>query len=111
MVMDFSKGSGTMSFYGATMASFASTMSTWGNGGRPLQDKTGLTGEYDITLKLGELMVGPQQGEQQNGPAAANDPGVSITSLLQDQLGLKLDSEKGQVETLVIDHMERPSEN
>ena len=111
MVMDFSKGSGTMSFYGATMASFAAMMSSWGNGGHPIQDKTGLTGNYDITLKLGEMMMGgPQQGEQQGGPAA-NDPGASITSLLQDQLGLKLESEKGQVETLVIDHMERPSEN
>ncbi len=110
MVMDVSKGSATMSFYGATMASFASMMATSGNGGRPIQDKTGLAGKYDITLKLGEMMMGPQQGEQQNGPAA-NDPGVSITSLLQDQLGLKLESEKGQVETLVIDHMERPSEN
>jgi len=110
MVMDFSKGSGTMSFYGATMASFASMISSWGNGGRPIQDKTGLTGKYDITLKLGDMMMGPQQGEQQGGPAA-NDPGASITSLLQDQLGLKLESEKGQVETLVIDHMERPSEN
>ncbi|HUD23614.1 MAG TPA: TIGR03435 family protein [Acidobacteriaceae bacterium] len=111
MVMDFSKGSGTMSFYGATMASFASIISGSGNGGRPIQDKTGLTDNYDITLKLGEMMMGPQQGEQQGGPAAANDPGASITSLLQDQLGLKLESEKGQVETLVIDHMERPSDN
>ena len=110
-VMAFDPGKGTMSFYGATMASFASMMSSMGNGGRPIQDKTGLAGKYDITLKLGEMMMGPQQGEQQNGPAAANDPGVSITSLLQDQLGLKLVSEKGQVETLVIDHMERPSEN
>jgi uncharacterized protein (TIGR03435 family) len=109
MVMNFSN-SATMSFYGAPMASFASMMSTWGNGGRPIQDKTGLSGKYDITLKIGDMMGGPQQGEQQNGPAA-NDPGASITSLLQDQLGLKLVSEKGQVETLVIDHMERPSEN
>jgi len=111
MVMDFSKGA-TLSFYSTTMASFASIMSSWGNGGgRPIQDKTGLTGKYDITLKMGDMMMGPQQGEQQNGPAAANDPGVSITSLLQDQLGLKLESEKGQVDTLIIDHMERPSEN
>jgi uncharacterized protein (TIGR03435 family) len=109
-VMAFDPGKGTMSFYGASMASFASMMSSMGNGGRPIQDKTGLTGNYDITLKMGDMMMGPQQGEQQGGPAA-NDPGVSITSLLQDQLGLKLVSEKGQVETLVIDHMERPSEN
>jgi uncharacterized protein (TIGR03435 family) len=107
-VMAFSNGA--MSFYGATMASFASMMSSFGNGGRPIQDKTGLTGKYDITLKLGDMMMGPAQGEQQSA-TAASDPGASITSLLQEQLGLKLESAKGQVETLVIDHMERPSEN
>ena len=58
MVMDVPKGSATMSFYGATMASFASMMATSGNGGRPIQDKTGLAGKYDITLKLGEMMMG-----------------------------------------------------
>jgi bla regulator protein BlaR1 len=107
-VMAFSNGA--MSFYGATMASFASMMSSFGNGGRPIQDKTGLTGKYDITLKLGDMMMGPSQGEQQSA-TAASDPGASITSLLQEQLGLRLESAKGQVETLVIDHMERPSEN
>ena len=92
------------------MASFASMMSSFGNGGRPIQDKTGLTGKYDITLKLGAMMMGPSENEPQS-TTAASDPGASITSLLQEQLGLKLESEKGQVETLVIDHMERPSEN
>ena len=106
-VMAFSKD--TLSFYGATMASFASMMSSFGNGGRPIQDKTGLTGKYDITLKLGAMM-GSAQNEPQSA-TAASDPGASITSLFQEQLGLKLESAKGEVETLVIDHMERPSEN
>ena len=111
MAMNFSAdGKGSMSFYGASMASFASILSSWGFGGKPIQDKTGLTGKYDITLKLGELMVGSPQSEQSNGPTAS-DPGIGIGSLIQSQLGLKLESEKGEVETLVIDHMERPSEN
>jgi uncharacterized protein (TIGR03435 family) len=110
MVMNFSNSANrTMSFYGASMASFASIMSSFGNGGRPIQDKTGLTGKYDITLKSGAMM-GSSENEPQSA-TAASDPGASITSLLQEQLGLKLVSEKGQVETLVIDHMERPSAN
>jgi uncharacterized protein (TIGR03435 family) len=106
-VMAFSNGA--MSFYGATMASFASMMSSFGNGGRPIQDKTGLTGKYDITLKLGAMM-----GSAQNDPqsaTAASDPGGSMILPALNDLGLKLESAKGQVETLVIDHMERPSAN
>jgi uncharacterized protein (TIGR03435 family) len=41
---------------------------------------------------------------------SASDPDSAMRSILND-LGLKLESTKGQVETLVIDHMERPSEN
>jgi uncharacterized protein (TIGR03435 family) len=108
-VMAFSPANGTMSFYGATMASFASMMSSFGNGGRPIQDKTGLTGKYDIILKLGAYM-GPAPGEQQ-GEVSASDPGGSMIVPSLNDLGLKLESAKGQVETLVIDHMERPSEN
>jgi len=43
--------------------------------------------------------------------AAAADPAPSIFSVIQDQLGLKLDAIKGPVEVIVIDHIERPSEN
>ncbi|MGA8708576.1 MAG: DUF3738 domain-containing protein [Steroidobacteraceae bacterium] len=51
---------------------------------------------------------GPAPGEQ-DGPTAS-DPGFGVDSALSD-LGLKLEPAKGQVETLVIDHIERPSEN
>jgi uncharacterized protein (TIGR03435 family) len=108
-VMVFSSANGTMSFYGASMASFASMMSSFGNGGRPIQDKTGLAGKYDIIMKLGAYM-GPAPNEQQ-GVTSASDPGGSMIVPMLNDLGLKLESEKGQVETLVIDHMERPSEN
>jgi len=102
-----------MKLYGTTMASFASLMSTMGGGmgggGRTIQDQTGLTGKYDITMKQ-PAPPPPAPGEQQ-GVTAASDPGAAgIYSVLND-LGLKLESTKGQVETLVIDHMERPSEN
>jgi uncharacterized protein (TIGR03435 family) len=90
--------------YGASMASLASIVSSLANQG-PVQDKTGLTGRYDFTLKF----------EKQGEKADDADPGISPLEAMflsgLNNLGLKLDSEKGQVETLVIDHIERPSEN
>jgi uncharacterized protein (TIGR03435 family) len=86
-------------FYGASMGSLASIVSSLANQG-PVQDKTGLTGLYDFTF---------------SPPADDADPGISPLAAMflsgLNNLGLKLDSDKGQVETLVIDHMERPSEN
>jgi uncharacterized protein (TIGR03435 family) len=98
-----------MNFYGTSMASFAATMSMFGNGGRPIQDKTGLTGKYDIAMKFTADMASAQN--QQQSATAASDPGGSMIAPMLNDLGLKLESTKGQVETLVIDHMERPSEN
>jgi uncharacterized protein (TIGR03435 family) len=103
------KGGDGLSFFGTSMASFASILSSMANGGKPIQDKTGLKGNYDITMKMGAMM-GPSGGDQQSA-TAASDPGGSMIAPVLNDLGLKLDSEKGQVETLVIDHIERPTEN
>ena len=77
--------------------------------GKPIQDKTGLRGYDDITMKMGGH-DGAFGGDQQSA-TAASDPGGSMIAPVLNDLGLKLDSEKGQVETLVIDHIERPTEN
>jgi uncharacterized protein (TIGR03435 family) len=63
---------------------------------RPVLDRTGLTGFYDFTL---EYAAGP------------NSDGPSIFTVLQEQLGLRLVQQRGRVEILVIDSVERPSEN
>jgi uncharacterized protein (TIGR03435 family) len=65
--------------------------------GRPVQDRTGLTGRYNFFLDRGQVTGG--------------DSGVSLFTVVQEQLGLRLESTKSQVETLVIDHLERPSAN
>jgi len=76
--------------------------------GRPIEDKTGLTGTYDFTLQLGD------QGHDSPAPdlnSADASTGPSIFTALQEQLGLKLDAEKGPVQVLVIDHIEMPAAN
>jgi uncharacterized protein (TIGR03435 family) len=79
---------------------------------RPVTDKTiGLTGKYDIKLRFV-----PEDGqvEMPGGPTTleAPDPlGPDLVSAVKDQLGLKLQSGKGPVEIIVIDHIERPSGN
>ena len=92
---------GNMELYGASVETLAIVLSNMA--GRLVVDKTGLTGTYDIKLQM--LQPGP--------PAAdgAQDPGPSIFTVVQEQLGLRLESAKDSVETLVIDHVERPTEN
>ncbi len=83
---------------------------------RTVLDKTGLKGTYDITLlwtpedNQAAMVNGADGGRQESGPAA-DSSGASIFTAIQEQLGLKLESQKGMVEGLVIDHVERPSEN
>jgi len=79
-------------------------------------DKTGIAGTFDFHLEFApdETTPGPIPGkdDNRNGPAAS-DPigGTSIFTALQEQLGLKLEAAKGPGDFLVIDHIERPSEN
>jgi uncharacterized protein (TIGR03435 family) len=84
--------------------------------GRPVIDKTGLKGFYDIKLRWmpdPASNAGPfQPGAPIAGPDTAADPsGLSILTAIQEQLGLKLESAKGPVEMLVIDSVQKPSEN
>ena len=67
---------------------------------RKVIDKTGLTGLFNIRM---ELPPDPLNAADATGP--------SIFTLLEEQLGLKLESSKGPADVLVIDHIERPSEN
>ena len=97
---------GQQNVFGITMPDLGTFLSNLA--GRPVQDATGLTGKYDVTYQI-ELVPPPQQGA---GAAVPPDYFSSqIFSIVHDQLGLQLKSAKGSVESLVIDHIERPSEN
>ena len=82
--------------------------------GRPVVNKTGLIAKYDFVLEWTPDM-GPDARAQGFGdgitsPAPAPG-GPTIFTALQEQLGLRLDSQKGPVENVVIDRVEKPSEN
>jgi len=68
---------------------------------RTVIDNTGLAGYYDFTLSWGK----------NQGSTEQDDTGPAIFTALQEELGLKLEPAKGPVETLVVDHVEMPSEN
>ena len=64
---------------------------------RPVLDRTGIAGEFDVSLEW--------------TPDERSDRGPSIFTALQEQLGLKLETQRGVVDVLVVDHVERPSPN
>lgn len=83
--------------------------------GRPVIDKTGLTAKYDFELHWtpdpGQTLLPPGAP----APAVEGPPpdpnGPTIFTALQEQLGLRLESQKGPVDMIVIDRVEKPSEN
>ncbi len=72
--------------------------------GRMVVDKTNLSGLYDWTLHWTPWQE-PSSGE------LSDSKGPSLFTALQEQLGLKLEPAKGKVDVVVIDHIDRPSEN
>jgi uncharacterized protein (TIGR03435 family) len=69
--------------------------------GRPVVNKTGFTGSFKVRLEF--AAVAPNRDSDSTKP--------SIFAALEQELGLKLESQKGTEDVLVIDHVERPSQN
>jgi uncharacterized protein (TIGR03435 family) len=115
------KGSMMMEVRGATLTQFAQRLS--GRVDRAVVDKTGIAGRFDFHLEFtpepgirGQAMPGGRAGETGNAANPGNlpaspDTGPGIFVALQEQLGLKLSSARGPVSFLIIDHVEKPSEN
>jgi uncharacterized protein (TIGR03435 family) len=85
--------------------------------GRPVIDKTRIKGFYDFKLVFSREGVSnnapvPPPVATDGGPGLnASDPRPSIFTAIQEELGLKLESSKSPVEVLVIDSVQKPSEN
>ena len=94
---NYSWGAGRIRVRGGPIASLVYCLSE-GLAGRPVVDKTGLTGDYDIVLDW-------TPDDQLSTP----DAGPTLFTALEEQIGLKLVPSSGPVETFVVDHVERPS--
>lgn len=74
---------------------------------RPVMDKTGLTGRFDVTLKYT-----PDTRVSLNGATVQSDENMpTLLPALKEQLGLRLTAQTGPVKTLFIDHVEEPTPN
>jgi uncharacterized protein (TIGR03435 family) len=83
---------------------------------RPVVDKTGLAGNFDFDLRYdgAATLVMPGRGRATAvSPDTPSDPakGASIFTALQEQLGIKLESQRGSVDVLAIKSAELPTEN
>jgi bla regulator protein BlaR1 len=102
---------GKLDFLAMSVADFCQNL-TWDALDRPVIDKTGITGRFNFRIEFAPDEATPFFRTAGGDPAAAPEPtGPSIFTALQQQLGLKLERATGPVEFLVIDHIEKPSEN
>jgi uncharacterized protein (TIGR03435 family) len=90
-------GNGKITAHEITLESLAANLSF--TVGRPVVNKTGLEGGYDFTLDYAPDGADP------------SDALPSIFTALEEQLGLKLEPARGPVDVIVVDHIERPTEN
>lgn len=95
---------GDLSGSGMTMARLSSLLGDAVR--RTVIDRTGMTGGYDIMLRWT-----PEGDASSAGDSGAADAPPPIFTAVQEQLGLKLQAGRGPVATLVVDHVEKPSEN
>jgi uncharacterized protein (TIGR03435 family) len=104
------RGLGQLGVVNATMGDFVAMMQS-NVLDRPVVDRTGLQGRFDFTLNwtADESQFRGMGIQVPPPPADAKFPG--LFTAIQEQLGLKLESTNAPVEVIVIDRVERPSEN
>ena len=90
---------GTRMLYGATIGTLSLVLSS--PAGRPVIDRTGLPGRYDIEVPRMQSISADNAGTD----------GLPTIFDMLDRLGLKMETQKTPLEMLVVDHVERPTEN
>jgi uncharacterized protein (TIGR03435 family) len=111
MCMNTKSLPGTIGMEGCAMQQFADSLTGWTRSelGREILDRTGLPGRYTMSLTWSRQTSGP------SNPSVADTPetptGPSVFTALQEQLGLTLKPAKAPLDTLVVDHVEMPTEN
>lgn len=79
--------------------------------GRPVINQTGLDGNFDFKIDWSPDSPPVAPGDSPEGASASDPASPSLSAALQQQLGLRLESKKGPVETIVIERVSKPSEN
>jgi uncharacterized protein (TIGR03435 family) len=109
-MMQTDQGKSLLTAKGLPMSQLARNLS--GPAGKPVFDKTGLTGTYDVTLEYAREpnLSAAVPGE---GPSVtpADSAGPSILGAVEEQLGLKLVPSHGPMQVVVIEHMDKPDAN
>lgn len=108
---------GLMSFHGLPISFMVQILSQ--QLGRTVVDKTGLTGKYDFSWQFVPSAAQirqfggstPDAGSGNSSGIPSDPDGTDLFTAVAEQLGLKLETGKGPVEIIVIDHIEKPSDN
>ncbi|HEX4810457.1 MAG TPA: M56 family metallopeptidase [Bryobacteraceae bacterium] len=100
---------GQLTAYGISMANFAANLSNIVH--RNVLDKTGTTGLYQFTLRWSPDQISGAGPDGRDSWIHTDSDAPSIFTALREQLGLKLEPAKGPVSVMVIDHVEKASEN
>jgi uncharacterized protein (TIGR03435 family) len=105
------RGLGAITVRTATMSNFAAMMQETVMD-RPVIDQTGLAGRYDFTLNWtpDDSQFGGMGGKLPP-PTDNTNPPPNLYTAIQEQIGLKLEATKALTDVMIIDHVEKPSEN
>jgi len=93
-----------LEFQRTSVAQLAAFLSTLAAVDRPVEDRSGLDGVYDFQLDLHEV-AGPWGSEAERAAAP------SLGTVLQEQLGLRVEGRRETIEVTVVDHAAHPTEN
>src|SRR6185436_17238940 len=110
----YNVGYGVLKARGVPVQTLAFSIPNFYGIGRQVVDRTGLTGGYDMDMEWAPMTQFIQPGNLAPPPDAADRPvnnGPSIFIALREQLGLTLEPSRGPVPMIVIDRVEKPSEN
>ena len=102
-------GNGDMTYTGQTIREIAASLANYAVIGRPVIDRTALQGQYDLHLLFVPAFINSENGTPVANPAA--DSGPNLFTALVEQAGLRLQGAPAAVEHIVIDSVERATEN
>jgi len=102
-------GNGNVTYVNITMQDIARSFANDPAVSRPVMDRTGLAGRYDLHLEFVPAFIDSPNGDGSQVANANADSGSNLFTALIEQAGLKLQAERGRVQFIVIDHVERPT--